>query len=939
MKFITNSCIFILLIAALPTNAQDVKQLKSMANELVAKEAYTNALPLYIEIDRLLPSNESKNQLADCYQAIPKERDKSIVLYEQLAMQTNTPLAIYKLGIAYQNCDLFSKAQDTYQRILTSTKSTLIFEPEIKKRIAQCQQGVMIMNRQAYLPEPANAVCNTEFNEIAPVYNEQCNTIMFASARPTCVGGKINKKGKPDEVNGTYTYDIFMSQLVNGTWCLPLNLGTESNTASHEKPACFLPGDKQIYITKTENKDNDNLVTVKYNTSWKIEATLPEPVSSNMQEQSCTITADGKNLYFVSNRAGGVGGMDIYVSFRAPNGNWSEPKNLGPRVNSPYDEQSPHITKEGELYFSSNNNNSIGGFDVFKTKFDDGAWTQPINLGYGINTVDDELYFSINKINGLQGTFCSNRIMSQGGYDLYKVDMNKTYDAKAVQAKLNPTISGLTLNQNKIDEEKKIADNETATKLAREQNDKLEAEKLARIKREKIEEEVLAQKVKEAEASANKAIEAQLQKERQTEALKIKQEKDANVAAKKQAEAQQKLEQKNKAIATKNAKLNKKKNQKIALRKIKKNKKEVTRKHKEAKKLVRNNKKNRLLAARNRKKNAAKLAAANKNLTAEQRAELEKKKFAIASAKAAFELDSLLMVAKQKQVNDSLNAVQTLALMSTEMRDILSQLAKINVDSLLNAASINVTQMQKSVSNLNAKPLIISKNLYYMFGDSKLTAESVLTLNNLVFTLLKYPDLIVQLVGHTDARGAENFNTTLAQLRVDVLKQYLIEHRIAPSRVMTIGYGEYFPIAKNAIDATETEQGKAANRRVEVRLANVDTASVRWQIVGDNVSQNMIIDATAYENEFKGLNYKIEICRSKSGVNPSWIKNLEPIMTEGLEGNMTAYLVGNLKTYSDAVQRSIEIGKQKMIRKPIVVAYYEGKRISIEKAMMLTNNK
>jgi hypothetical protein len=133
-------------------------------------------------------------------------------------------------------------------------------------------------------------------------------------------------------------------------------------------------------------------------------------------------------MYFVSNRPGGYGGRDIYQCKRLPNREWSHPENLGPVINTPYDEDAPFIHPDGiTLFFSSTGHTSMGGFDVFySTKVANNVWTKPINMGYPINTTDDDIYF-VTSSDGRRAYYASFRPEGKGEKDIYLVTMPKPF--------------------------------------------------------------------------------------------------------------------------------------------------------------------------------------------------------------------------------------------------------------------------------------------------------------------------------------------------------------------------------------------------------------------------------------------------------------------------------------------------------------------------------
>jgi outer membrane protein OmpA-like peptidoglycan-associated protein len=129
-------------------------------------------------------------------------------------------------------------------------------------------------------------------------------------------------------------------------------------------------------------------------------------------------------LFFVSDRDGGYGGRDIWITKKMSNGSWSSPENLGEPINTEYDEESPYFHPDGKtLYFSSTGHKTIGGFDIFKSILDnDLNWSSPVNMGYPINTVNDDLFFTPS-VNGKTAYFSSIRKQGKGNYDIYKISL------------------------------------------------------------------------------------------------------------------------------------------------------------------------------------------------------------------------------------------------------------------------------------------------------------------------------------------------------------------------------------------------------------------------------------------------------------------------------------------------------------------------------------
>lgn len=152
-------------------------------------------------------------------------------------------------------------------------------------------------------------------------------------------------------------------------------------------------------------------------------------INSKHHEPSASIAPGGEEIYFTSDRPGGFGGLDIYRIRRLPNGEWSLPLNLGPNVNTAKDEDAPFVHSDGvTLFFSSKGHNTMGGYDIFKAVLTDpdmNGWSTPENMGYPLNTVNDDIYFSLSE-DGETGFFSSERVGGLGMQDIYRVEFPGT---------------------------------------------------------------------------------------------------------------------------------------------------------------------------------------------------------------------------------------------------------------------------------------------------------------------------------------------------------------------------------------------------------------------------------------------------------------------------------------------------------------------------------
>lgn len=209
------------------------------------------------------------------------------------------------------------------------------------------------------------------------------------------------------------------------------------NTGKNQGAASISIDNHTLYITICEfvSRDYDNCdiyFSTRVGEGWS----ELKPLGPNINgvytwESQPSISADGKTLYFSSIRPGNIGfdpdnpTSDIYCSTKDEKGNWSKAKNLGPKINTPGNEKSPFIHSDSQtLYFSSDGHLGIGGYDIFFSKFRDGDWTTPKNIGYPINTKNNDLGFVVNT-QGTKAYFASNKLNGKGGWDIYAIDLYK----------------------------------------------------------------------------------------------------------------------------------------------------------------------------------------------------------------------------------------------------------------------------------------------------------------------------------------------------------------------------------------------------------------------------------------------------------------------------------------------------------------------------------
>lgn len=265
---------------------------------------------------------------------------------------------------------------------------------------------------------------NTEYEEACPTINAEGTMLVFTSRRPNTTGGER------DPFDLKYFQDIYISlrDTVNGRWMEAEPLKTV-NTPEHDANMTISPDGNLLFIYKNikgKTGSGDIWVSREKNGEWTRPREFEGPFNSSYFETSASLSPDGKTLYFISERPDGkaLGNGDIWACERVSRKEWGKPYNLGPEINTPYDEISVWMHPDGRtLFFASKGHDSMGGYDIFKTEKKDGKWTKPQNLGYPINTPDDEIHFTVTA-DGTRAYLASRREPDESELNIYELDLS-----------------------------------------------------------------------------------------------------------------------------------------------------------------------------------------------------------------------------------------------------------------------------------------------------------------------------------------------------------------------------------------------------------------------------------------------------------------------------------------------------------------------------------
>lgn len=288
---------------------------------------------------------------------------------------------------------------------------------------------------------------NTKYGDYSPLVTANGKTLYYTSRRPGD-GVLMDKTGR-------YFEDVFEVSIEDKSNLLSKKLPGPVNSKFHDACTGIGADGESMLIFRSDDqmKDGQILTTAFDGANWSVPMALDKEVNRpGSYEVSACISLSGSEIYFSSNMAGGYGGKDLYRTRKLPNGKWSKPMNLGPMVNSKGDEDAPFIHPDNRhLYYSSNGHLGMGGHDVFVAEIDSNS--VPVsneNMGYPINTTDDDLYFTITG-DKLTGYYSSVRKDGFGEMDIYKIMLEgeepykEVYEGRVMAEDGRPLESKITL--------------------------------------------------------------------------------------------------------------------------------------------------------------------------------------------------------------------------------------------------------------------------------------------------------------------------------------------------------------------------------------------------------------------------------------------------------------------------------------------------------------
>ena len=461
------SCLLLIIFCVLITNAQknknkiqetvlgeeettevDSSKIEKTVSEEKDEVCQINdkkALELYdlaIKDFRSGKSTDAKTKIA---QAIEREPNfaKAYVLLGEIEYKSNPKTALenyeksikicsntdamllYKIAKIYYGEKEYVKAKEKFTSFLDAGSNKPDFIKEADSLILVCDFYDKILNHPVpFNPQPIEGV-NTTADEYLPIISPDNEILLFTR--------KYMKQADKFSAfsGGKMVEEFTMSKKLDGLFDKGKALPSPFNSGLNEGGASLTIDNKQMYLTICNVKGgmgSCDLWTTQYkNDRWQMMQNLGSSVNDSMWQSQASVSSDGKTIYFSSDRPGGFGGKDIYKIVKDEKGYFGEPINLGEKINTAKDEKSPFIHVDNKtLYFCSNGQLTIGGFDIYYARLDSSNnWKKPENIGSPINSANDDLGFFVST-DGKKGYFASNKMAGAGGWDIYSFELYET---------------------------------------------------------------------------------------------------------------------------------------------------------------------------------------------------------------------------------------------------------------------------------------------------------------------------------------------------------------------------------------------------------------------------------------------------------------------------------------------------------------------------------
>lgn len=782
------------------TDSKLFKKKFNDADLLLNSDNVNDALKLFSELYLQDSTNANVNyKIGTCYTKTKLEKNKAIPYFEKAVLnltgnyiefessETSAPYTtLYLLAKSYHKNTQFNEALETHSKYLKYLNENGGDKKEIKiieTEIERCKYGAEAIKKPTRIKvENLGENINSIYPDYAPLISADESVLIFTTRRKSMFNGNDDVDGR-----GKFNDDIYVSYKEGTEWqeAKPLNafINTKENDAtvglSADGQQLFLYKEGDIYVSQL---DGDN---------WNAPTKLNQYINTKYFEPSATISSDGKTLYFVSDRKGGFGGKDIYKSVKLPSGDWGMPQNLGPNVNSEFDDEGPFISFDNRsLYFSSMGHKSIGGYDLFVSKMnEEGVFQQPENLGFPVNTPGDDIFF-VTTPDEKHAYYSSVKEGNIGETDIYKITFEEKVETevtvlvgKIVNKDGGPLSSGIEILVNDASGKQEAQYYKPNVKTGKYIFSLIAGatyEILYLVDGEEFDKEILDVPEGTGYQVINREVFLKTIAYENKHLNKAKANQQNNS---------------NSAVDTTGAeiKVNGMSNRAIAL--------------------VNNIKQDTSAATGTLAQNKA-TNTNNNNQNSNNEVNTEANKTNKAST-------------NNENTNTAKNTTNETGA-STANSSTKNNVGETSTSTSSSASANNKTTKETGASTSNSSTAkntteetkIKASHFLFGFNQSTLSDAAIRDLRKLSKIMKKNPALVLQIEGHTDSAGSDKYNQALSERRARSVKNYLVSLGVPLSRIKSAGIGEGKPIAINANEnGTLNKKGMVYNRRIDLILS------------------------------------------------------------------------------------------------------------------------
>lgn len=780
---------------------------------------FPQALEHYLQAASFNPDNAELNYLIGfCYLNLSKDKLRAVPYLERaidLDPVNMKPEYVYALGQAYQYSLEFDKAIEYYKKHLSMLSvekdNKLIVRSE--KKITECESGKILVKKPVRVRiDNLGPKINSRFPDYSPVVSADENKILFTSRREETTGKMV------DPQDSLWFEDVYVSYKVDGEWATAKNIGSPINTNDHDATINLSPDGKKLLLYRTDN-GGDLFESKQSGISWSNPRNLKE-INTKYYENHASYAPDSSRIYFISNRkdTSNVGGKDIYYADIDAKGKIGNAVNIGKHINTAYDEDGIFCHPDGKtIYYSSKGHNSMGGFDIFKsTLLKNGEWSTPINLGYPINTPDDDVFFVLSA-DSKRAYFASHREEGYGDKDIYVMNiLEESENLASLQFSITDTFRGKLLNA-VVEIRDAATDEQVALRNSGDNNGEVLINvPVGKIYKVKISSDRYAPF--EEELNIPFAAGSQIVSRKVELSIDNKTHFNANVI-----DAQTKVpirtqidfldpatgEYINTSFSTKTlGKVN---------TMIEPGRDYILRIKSPGYRMIHDSL-------------TVYLSSKGENLIKEY---------------ALQPLDRKIKTILKGKITDANTKKPLLADIEIKELDGFPLLTyqfpeggydavvfggaiyeiNVKVEGYLNYSEIlpipyadhdqEITRNIEMIQMINGSKVVL-RNIFFDFDKTTFRPATFDALQVLLSTLKKYPTMQVEISGHTDNVGKKEYNQQLSEGRAKVVVDYLVKNGIDPSRLSFMGYNFSQPIASN-----ETEIGRQLNRRTELKIISI----------------------------------------------------------------------------------------------------------------------